>query len=97
MQYAQPTSTSLPHAGHFNSPRGGWPQWGQKLTLRFVGSEPPQYAHCVEVAASSSDSASSNAGSASGGEDRRLSPSGGIGFSDVQLIGSSSSSSRGRA
>ena len=41
-QYAQPTSTSLPQAGHLSSPEGGCPQCGQKFTLWCVGSTPPQ-------------------------------------------------------
>ena len=28
-QYAHPTSTALPQAGHLRSPAAGWPQWGQ--------------------------------------------------------------------
>src|SRR3989442_10633851 len=44
-QYAQPTSTSLPQAGHLSSPEGGCPQCGQKFTLWCAGSTPPQYGH----------------------------------------------------
>src|SRR2546428_575084 len=44
-QYAQPTSTSLPQAGHFGSPQGGCPQTGQKFTLRGPGGTPPPKGH----------------------------------------------------
>src|SRR5258708_36877913 len=103
MQYAQPTSTSLPQAGHFNSPSGGWPQCGQKLILRAPGNEPPQYGHRLGGALSG-DSASSKAGTARGagggtGTTGASEPEtgGGMGFSEVQLTGSSSSSSSGSA
>src|SRR5258708_24366442 len=99
MQYAQPTSTSLPQAGHFNSPSGGWPQCGQKLILRAPGNEPPQYGHRLGGALSG-DSASSKAGTARGagggtGTTGASEPEtgGGMGFSEGQLTGSSSSSS----
>src|ERR1700693_2116727 len=98
MQYAQPTSTSLPQAGHFSSPSGGWPQWGQKLILRAPGNEPPQYGQ-RRGGALSGVSASSKAGTArgpGGGDDitgaSEPDTGGGMGFSDVQLTGSSSSS-----
>src|SRR3989442_5725063 len=45
-QYAQPTSTSLPQAGHLSSPEGGCPQGGQKINLWCVGSTPPQEGDC---------------------------------------------------
>src|SRR2546421_10470469 len=40
-QYAQPTSTSAPHAGHFSSPSGGFPPRRAKVTLPAARRPPP--------------------------------------------------------